>query len=103
GKFAYKITYRTKVINPSKPYSGQQTFRNTAILESPGYMTETHDGAQSIAYGDALAKRKVGTGSNYESSWEIEYNYNLASIPVPILGDFHIVDTFPGVQDIDVT
>ncbi len=100
GKYAYKITYKTKVT--AKSPSGQQTFRNTVTLKEEETILETSNGSQSITYGKALEKVKTGTNNNYESNWEIKYNYNLASIPAPEDGKFNIVDTLSGPHNIDV-
>lgn len=100
GKYAYKITYRTKVIEDSP--SGPQEFKNTATLTSPGFTTETFTGFQSITYGEALEKIQ-NSGDNYVSNWEIRYNYNLASIPKPGDNKFNIVDNLSGPHNIDTS
>ena len=102
GNNAYKITYKTKVVAES--LAGNQSFTNTAILTN-GPSTETAKGSQSITYGEVLAKNKIAgqVNNNYETNWEIKYNYNLAKIPAPTESNYNIKDTFPGPQNIDLS
>ncbi|KOP77894.1 hypothetical protein AMS59_14755 [Lysinibacillus sp. FJAT-14745] len=93
GRYAYKVNYQTKVTEANP--EGQKYFNNTVTLTN-GSDTETSEIAtQPIKYGDALAKKLI-SGDNYKSSWEIKYNYNEVKVDNPV-----ITDTLPGAHKID--
>lgn len=100
GNHAYKITYRTKVTLDEEKRDGKKDFTNKISLKS-GETTidESTSGTVTTTYGKSLEK-ELKDNTNYESNWEIRYNYNQLRIDK---ANAYITDTITGPHKIDVS
>lgn len=71
GRYAYKLTYKTKVTR--EPKSETEVFMNRATLTN-GSNTDNVTASVSHTYGKKLAK-SVTDRNKYNAKWKIEYNY----------------------------
>ncbi|MFC7685866.1 Cna B-type domain-containing protein [Ureibacillus sp. GCM10028918] len=101
GNFAYKIEYRTKITLSPEERDGKKPFDNKIVLKE-GETVIDEDSAEQVTttYGKSLAKKLIGDISNYESNWEIHYNYNQLKISAV---DAYIEDRITGDHKIDVS
>ncbi|KPN97733.1 collagen binding domain-containing protein [Lysinibacillus sp. ZYM-1] len=101
GRYAYKLTYQTKVNLSIAEQEGQKTFANSVTLIDPTF-GDSDSKTVSTTYGKALEKSKDSskTSNNYVSSWEVRYNYNQAAIDE---ADAWIEDTLPTGHVIDTS
>ncbi|MER2170580.1 MAG: collagen binding domain-containing protein [Psychrobacillus psychrodurans] len=83
NKHAYEIVYKTEVNLDVAQREGNKTFTNTITFTNNG-VEESDTASKQITYGKAIEKVKdISNGkinSNYESNWEIRFNYNEARI-----------------------
>ncbi|KGR75927.1 collagen binding domain-containing protein [Ureibacillus sinduriensis] len=99
GRYAYKVTYKTEVDLSAAEREGAKTFANTVTFTNGG-VTETASASQSVTYGKALEKSLDADeeNTNYQSHWEIRYNYNQVLIPE---SEAWIEDTLESPHEID--
>lgn len=71
GRFAYKLTYKTKVTR--EPTKETETFTNVATLTN-GSNTDSATASATHTYGTKLDKTAT-TKDKYNAKWEIKYNY----------------------------
>lgn len=72
GRYAYKLTYKTKVTriqqNVTETFTNSVTLTNNGIKSNPVTATATH------TYGTKLEK-KIINNNKYEATWGVKYNY----------------------------
>lgn len=74
GRFAYKLTYKTKVTRV--PKEDREPFTNSAILTNNGKESEPVKATVTHTYGTKLTKTVTNnTNNKYNAEWQIEYNY----------------------------